>query len=138
MRVTKEFKWHCAHRLSTHEGECSNIHGHTYKLQVTVEGKLNYNGMVIDFQMLKESIEASVIKNLDHSILFGLNRDKIDNELLQFCKDNKLKHFIISADYTTAECMAEWIKNELTLHCVDVKIVSVKVWETDTAFAEAL
>ena len=53
MRVTKIFDWHCSHRLTNHEGLCKNIHGHTYKLEVEIDGSLlsggSSDGMVIDF-----------------------------------------------------------------------------------------
>lgn len=107
MLITKEFTFDSAHKLDWHHGKCKNLHGHTYKLQVTVKGNLNKNGVVIDFGDLKEIANKKVIEVLDHKYL---------NELIQ---------------NPTAENIVIWIwnrlKRELSLH-------EVKLWETPTSF----
>lgn len=111
--VTKCFGFEAAHYLPKYQGDCANIHGHSYKLQVTVSGKVN-NGMVIDFSILKEIVEKFVIKEYDHTLLN-----------LRFAvptAENMVQHF-----FTVLE--QEFKERELTLE-------SVKLWETDSSYAE--
>jgi len=49
MLVTKDFNFDAAHFLTKYHGKCEHLHGHTYKLRVTVEGRVQENGLVLDF-----------------------------------------------------------------------------------------
>ncbi len=81
--ITKEFDFHAAHKLersalSPEEntaifGNCTNLHGHTYKLIVTVSGEVNENGMLINFVDLKKVIKDNVLNRYDHSYLNDLS-----------------------------------------------------------------
>lgn len=107
MLVTKEFSFDSAHYLPDYHGKCENMHGHTYKLQVTVEGEVQPDGMVIDFVKLKEIVKNKVIDKLDHKIL---------NEIIA---------------NPSAENTAIWIWEQLEK---DLAIFEIKVWETPTSF----
>lgn len=122
MKVTKNFTFDAAHFLPNHKGKCSNMHGHTYKLEVTVvreNGKLmesgSDEGMVIDFSDLKAIVKAEVIDKVDHKVL---------NEVFPF--------------RTTAENMAVHIFGVLTdkLQPFGVKVEKIKLWETPDSCAE--
>jgi len=69
MRVSKDFTFDSAHFLTKYHGKCENLHGHTYKLRVTVEGDIKEDGMVIDFKILKEIVEEKIIEKYDHKNL---------------------------------------------------------------------
>ena len=69
MLVTKEFTFDSAHFLTNYYGKCERMHGHTYKLQVTVEGPVCENGLVIDFVVLKRIVKGQVLNKLDHQLL---------------------------------------------------------------------
>ncbi|MFK7756410.1 MAG: 6-pyruvoyl tetrahydropterin synthase family protein [Flavobacteriales bacterium] len=75
LRVTKEFTFEAAHALDGYDGKCKDIHGHSYKLSVTVLGKVNLNkedpkcGMVIDFGEIKKIVKGSVLDQFDHYLL---------------------------------------------------------------------
>jgi len=75
MIVVKEFTFESAHYLSGYDGKCSNLHGHTYTLEVAVEGEVKENGMVIDFKELSDIVKENILDNLDHVLL----NDIIDN-----------------------------------------------------------
>jgi 6-pyruvoyltetrahydropterin/6-carboxytetrahydropterin synthase len=107
MILTKEFKFDAAHKLAWHEGKCKNLHGHTYKLQVFVSGKVNENGIIIDFYELKKIVSEKVLEKLDHSNL----NDIIDNP--------------------TAENIVIWIWEQLR---DSLNLSELKLWETDTSF----
>ena len=71
VRITKEFKFEMAHALHGYDGLCKNIHGHSYKLFVTVKGKIKNDngnakdGMVLDFDVLKSIVKPEVINKYD-------------------------------------------------------------------------
>lgn len=68
--LSKEFHFHAAHFLKDHPGKCKNIHGHTYKLIVTLCGTmLGENGMLIDFGELKKIVKENIIDKVDHKLL---------------------------------------------------------------------
>ena len=67
--VTKVFTFDAAHQLPWHEGKCKNLHGHTYRLEVTVTGPIDGHGIVIDFDDVSRIVKATVIERYDHSYL---------------------------------------------------------------------
>lgn len=67
--VTKEFTFDAAHHLHQYEGKCKNLHGHTYRLVVTVSGFVDDIGMVIDFGDLKTIYKETIESRLDHQYL---------------------------------------------------------------------
>ncbi|SDF78552.1 6-carboxytetrahydropterin synthase QueD [Sporolituus thermophilus] len=122
VRTTKIFTFDAAHFLPGHQGKCANMHGHTYRLEVTVERKAGgvasggpEDGMVIDFGRLNAIIKEQIIEKLDHKIL---------NECFPF--------------RPTSENMALYIFDYLNtaLASDDVKVVRVVLWETPTSYAE--
>ncbi len=128
-----------AHALPGHDGLCSNIHGHSYELLVTLIGTpLNdpqspKNGMVIDFKDLKRIIKQLIVDELDHSL--SLRRDTPEN-LLSMMKAHYKR--IILVDYQpTSENMiidfATRISKELP---EGVKLHHLRLWETVTSYTE--
>lgn len=68
--ITKHFKFEAAHRLSKHDGKCKRLHGHSYKLAVSVRGPINPDtGFVVDFGYLKALVDDAIISKLDHQYL---------------------------------------------------------------------
>jgi 6-pyruvoyltetrahydropterin/6-carboxytetrahydropterin synthase len=65
-RVTCTFTFEAAHRLAWHPGKCHNLHGHSYRLDVSVDGPLDANGVVLDFDTLQTVVRAEVIDAWDH------------------------------------------------------------------------
>jgi 6-pyruvoyltetrahydropterin/6-carboxytetrahydropterin synthase len=111
MKVTKIFTFDAAHYLPGYNGKCRNLHGHTYRLEVTCQRSYLVNGMAVDFSVLKDTVDELIISKLDHSFL---------NDVLLFDP--------------TAENMANWILNELRPY---LPVYSVKLYETPTSYAEA-
>ena len=111
--VTKIFKFDAAHLLPDYVGKCKNLHGHSWRLDVEVEGMADavlYPTMVLDFGDLKKIVNEAVIDKLDH----------------QYIND-------VVPGPPTAENMVGWIAYQLLETGLDV--VSLKLWETDTSFA---
>jgi 6-pyruvoyltetrahydropterin/6-carboxytetrahydropterin synthase len=68
-QVTRTFTFDAAHQLPWHTGKCRNLHGHTYRLEVTVEGPLNEDGIVIDFSDLAKVVRSTITDRYDHRYL---------------------------------------------------------------------
>ena len=140
IRITKLFHFETGHALYGYDGKCKNVHGHSYKLAVTVSGKPISDtnnvklGMVIDFGDLKKIINEEIVDVFDHATVFNKNTPHVElaNVLI------KRGHHVLLVDYQpTSEMMvidfAEKIKNRLpsTIH-----LFSIKLQETETSFAE--
>ena len=140
MKVTKEMTFDAAHMLSNYQGKCMNLHGHTYRVQATLVGDIRENGneqgMVVDFNTLKEFMEA-IIKPLDHAILFSDNkyRSAAEDELKRWAEKFDMSFAVIPDGKSTSENIALYIKQKIKSHTGYDSFV--KVWETPTSFAEA-
>jgi 6-pyruvoyltetrahydropterin/6-carboxytetrahydropterin synthase len=71
-RVTRRFSFEAAHQLEWHRGACKNLHGHSYRLEVTVSGPVTGDGIVVDFADLSALVEREVIERFDHTYLNDL------------------------------------------------------------------
>jgi 6-pyruvoyltetrahydropterin/6-carboxytetrahydropterin synthase len=77
IRVTREFSFEMAHVLKGYDGPCRNVHGHSYRLFVTITGepvndkKSPRNGMVLDFTDLKEIVLHTIVNRFDHSVVIS-------------------------------------------------------------------
>lgn len=143
--VCKEVTFDCAHMLSGHEALCKNLHGHTYKVQVSVTNEQIIEGpsvdMVIDFKHLKEAITKSIMDKFDHAIIFSSHkfRNEAEEDLFEWAYKHHMRFFEMPRR-TTAEDMAlffrELIRQELTSIGYTPINISVRVYETPTSFAE--
>jgi 6-pyruvoyltetrahydropterin/6-carboxytetrahydropterin synthase len=140
IRITKQFSFETGHALYGYDGKCKNVHGHSYKLSVTVIGKPisdNTNvkfGMVIDFSDLKKIVREEVVDLFDHATVFNKNTPHV--ELAKELSNRG--HHVILVDYQpTSENMvidfAQKINNRLP---ADIQLHSLKLQETETSFAE--
>jgi len=113
-RISNRFSFDAAHYLPWYDGKCANLHGHTWEVEITVEGVVDpQTGMVLDFIVLKQIVEPW-IENLDHSLL----NDEISNP--------------------TAENIALWFRDLWDDAPRPVKLVSVKIWESPDSCCEVL
>jgi len=83
IRLTKEFNFEMAHALWNYDGLCKNIHGHSYKLLVTVIGEAITDkknpklGMVMDFSDLKQIVKKEITEKYDHSIVLSKDAQQL-------------------------------------------------------------
>jgi 6-pyruvoyltetrahydropterin/6-carboxytetrahydropterin synthase len=139
IRVTKEFPFEMAHVLWNYDGPCKNVHGHSYRLFVTLSGfPVNNqdnpkNGMVIDFSDLKSIVKKQIVNIFDHSVVLSKKIDKEKTELL-----NKMFGNTVLVDYQpTCENLVADFAVRLVPHLpAGVKLHSLKLYETATSFAE--
>ncbi len=135
INIAKEFNWEMSHRLPFHDGPCNNIHGHTYKMRIELEGETNKRGMVLDYYEI-EKIASSFVKKLDHSFIC----DAGDSLMIDFLKKNGFRHFIIP-DYTTAENIAAFFSRRFSSEFSkfpNLEKMTVRVFETEDVFAEIM
>jgi 6-pyruvoyltetrahydropterin/6-carboxytetrahydropterin synthase len=117
--ISKEFTFDSAHHLHCYEGKCQSLHGHTYKLQVIMRGKVDHRGITIDFGDIKRIAKARIIDHLDHQYL---------NEVLPPMN-------------TTAENMVVWMFEQIHAALIeeklypDVMLEEIRLWETPTSYA---
>lgn len=140
IRITKQFNFETGHALYGYDGKCRNVHGHSYKLSVTVIGEPITDsdnvkfGMVIDFSDLKKIVKEEVVDVFDHATVFNKNTPHI--ELAKELSERN--HHVILADYQpTSENMvidfAQKIKARLP---ENIQLHSLKLQETESSFAE--
>ncbi len=90
MRVRRSFDFDAAHRLPHHPGKCRELHGHAYRLVVTVDRPVDAgSGLAIDFSDLEDVVQREIVDVLDHRYV----NDVIENP--------------------TAELMSVWIWRRL-------------------------
>ena len=140
IRITKKFSFETGHALYGYDGKCRNVHGHSYKLFVTVIGNPISDsshvkfGMVIDFSDLKKIVKEEIVDVFDHATVFNKNTPHV--ELAKELSDRG--HSVLLVDYQpTSEMMvidfAEKIKQRLPKQ---TQLFSLRLQETATSYAE--
>ena len=141
IRVTKEFSFEMAHALEGHDGACRQIHGHSYRLWVTVkgeplEGESPKQGMVVDFGELKRIVQGGIVGRYDHALVVRRTPGNADltADLAQHY-DN-----IVTVDWqpTSENLVASFVETIHPLLPAGVALCSVRLSETATSYAEWL
>jgi 6-pyruvoyltetrahydropterin/6-carboxytetrahydropterin synthase len=139
IRVTKEFSFEMAHALWNYDGPCKNVHGHSYRLYVTLIGEpiddasnTKY-GMVIDFGDLKKIVKREVVNKFDHTVVVSSAVDKKRLDAL-----NQMFGNVMLVDYQpTCEMLIGDIAKRITPFLPPgVYLHSLKLYETATSYAE--
>ena len=140
IRITKEFSFEAGHALYNYNGKCKNIHGHSYKLYVTVIGEpikdknhVKY-GMVMDFTDLKQIVKTQIEDIFDHATVFNQNTPHA--EIATILKDNGHKIILVDYQPTTENMLIDFatrIKAHLPEH---IDLFSLRLQETATSYAE--
>lgn len=140
IRITKSFTFETGHALYGYDGKCKNVHGHSYKLYVTVIGTpitdtnhVKY-GMVIDFGDLKKIVREEIVDIFDHATVFNQNTPHV--ELAKELMDRG--HHVLLVNYQpTSENMVIDFANKIQSRLPqNIQLHSLKLQETETSFAE--
>jgi 6-pyruvoyltetrahydropterin/6-carboxytetrahydropterin synthase len=113
VQVCKRAAMSCAHQLPKHRGKCQRLHGHNYVVEVLASGPIRDDGMVMDFDELSCLLRELVVNRCDHRYLNEVYPD---------------------IDTTAENLAARWLQD---LSAADPRVVRVRVWETETCYAEA-
>jgi len=132
MKIAKEFHWEMGHRLPEHFGKCKNIHGHSYKMIVELEGDLNDSGMIMDYYDLKKIVRP-VIEELDHAFMVY----EKDVEIVRFLESVKSKKVIVGFQ-STVENICKHILAEIKKQNMpsNVNKLKVRIFESVDDYAE--
>jgi 6-pyruvoyltetrahydropterin/6-carboxytetrahydropterin synthase len=139
IRVTKEFPFEMAHVLWNYDGPCKNVHGHSYRLFVTLSGypiddsNNPKNGMVIDFSDLKSIVKKEIISVFDHSVVLS---NKINSDKTELFKKMFGNTVLVSYQPTCENLVADFAKRIAPHLPSGVILYSLKLYETATSFAE--
>jgi 6-pyruvoyltetrahydropterin/6-carboxytetrahydropterin synthase len=139
IRVTREFTFEMAHVLWNYDGPCRNVHGHSYRLYVTISGvpvnDINNpkNGMVIDFADLKNIVIKEIINVFDHSVTVSKDFDRAKIEMFKETFGNTVIVDFQPTCENLVEDFADRIKKRMP---VGIKLHSLKLYETAKSYAE--
>lgn len=106
MLISKEFDFDAAHRIVGYQGKCENLHGHRWKIRITLKAPVGESGIAFDFVKLKQIVQKKIISKLDHSYLNKIIRQP------------------------SSENIAIWIWNKLK----GLPLEEIIVWESETSF----
>ncbi len=131
--VTKTVKFDAAHVLTNHQGLCKNLHGHTYRVDVSVSQAADDDrDMVIDFKDLKGIANEVVCDRFDHAFIY--NTESVgEREIAAVVEKNGMRTVAIPFR-STAENLAKLFFGDLKARIPG--LVAVKVWETADSCAE--
>ncbi len=145
MLITREFTFDSAHQLTDYYGKCESMHGHTYKLQVTLEGEVQKNGLMIDFVVLKRIVKKHVLDILDHKLLNDVVKNPSAENLAVWIWDSlkdlqKLLHEEVN-DPNLAEHIKKLMKNSegegdpaKAEFDRALRLYEIKLWETPNSW----
>ena len=140
IRITKEFSFETAHALEGYDGACRHIHGHSYRMKVTVSGSPIADerspkcGMVMDFGDLKRIVAENIVSRFDHAMVI---RRTADNGA--FVDDLRARYdSVIETSYqpTSENMLLEFVETLREHLPAGVKLESVKLYETATSCAQ--
>lgn len=140
IRLTKEFSFEAAHALNGYDGPCREIHGHSYRLFVTVKGRPSETegnpkyGMVMDFGILKQIVNQEIVSRLDHALVL---RATPDNAALREMLAQQFSN-VVEVDYQpTCENMLDDFARRIAARLPEgVALHSLRLHETATSYAE--
>ena len=140
IRLTKEFTFEAAHMLEGYDGLCREIHGHSYRLLVTIKGEPERDpespklGMVMDFGVLKRIVNEQIVERLDHSFMMRntLAAEQVVNDLgYRFSK-------VVLTEYqpTCENMLSDFAERLLGALPDDIELCSLRLHETASSYAE--
>jgi 6-pyruvoyltetrahydropterin/6-carboxytetrahydropterin synthase len=139
IRVTREFAFEMAHVLRNYDGPCRNVHGHSYRLFVTISGTPvsnpdnPKNGMVIDFSELKNIVLGCIVNQFDHSVVVSADFDRDKKEMMKKTFGNTV---VVSYQPTCENLVTDFAERLRTKLPDGITLYSLKLYETAKSYAE--
>ena len=139
IRITKIYNFEMAHILKDYDGPCRNIHGHSYKLFVTVSGtpitdssspKL---GMVMDFKELKTIVKNHIVNRFDHALVIN---SETDTDMIESMQKHMEKLILVDYQPTSENLIIDFATIISSKLPEGVKLFSLRLWETATSYSE--
>lgn len=139
IRVTKEFRFESAHALLGYDGPCRNVHGHSYKLSVTVAGCPTNDpasaklGMVMDFGDLKTIIKTQIVDPFDHALLLN---DSMQHHELERIGEPFTNVVLLPYQPTSENFLLDFAQRIRPLLPPGIRLHSMRLRETENSYAE--
>lgn len=140
IRITKVFSFETGHALYGYDGKCRNVHGHSYKLFVTVIGSPISNssnvkyGMVIDFSDLKKIVKEEIVDVFDHATVFNKNTPHL--ELAKELSDRGHNALLVDYQPTSEMMIIDFSEKLKTRLPKEIRLHSLRLQETESSYAE--
>ena len=139
VRLTKLFTFEMAHALYNYEGKCKNIHGHSYKLEVTILGYPTdlpgdpQDGLLMDFGDLKKLVNNEVVGVFDHSLVM---KKGYSNALNTILADNFERLIYVNYQPTCENLIIDFADKIKSVLPNEVQLHHLVLHETATAYCE--
>lgn len=132
LSITKIFHFEAAHTISCYQGQCKNIHGHSYELHVTISGtELNETNMLIDFKELKKIVQINVTSDFDHALIL---KSSDENKLIYEKMSTKI--LWVKSEPTAEFMVMEMAKRIAPNLPENILLKKLKLYETASCYAE--
>ncbi len=139
IRVTREFSFEMAHALKGYDGPCKNVHGHSYRLFVTVSGEAVSDksspkyGMLLDFNVLREIVQKRIIDHFDHSLVISSDFEDERKEMMRGAFGNIM---IVNYQPTCEKLIENFAEILKDAFPSGVRLHSLRLYETAKSYAE--
>jgi 6-pyruvoyltetrahydropterin/6-carboxytetrahydropterin synthase len=139
IRLTKSFTFEMAHALAGYDGACKNVHGHSFRLEVTVRGAPQNlpghpkDGMVLDFKDLKKLVQTQVLDVFDHALVLN---ESTPTTVVQALESHYEKVILLPFQPTSENLvllMVDKIRKDLP---ANTELYCLRLYETATSCAE--
>ena len=136
IRLTKQFSFQMAHALDGYDGKCANLHGHNYRLEVTLEGTplddstSPKDGMMVDFGDIRRIVEAAVIEPFDHALVLS--------SASPFNIGLPTKTVVLPLPPTSENLLLHFVRLLDGRFPSNARLHSLRLYETDTSCAELI
>ncbi len=137
IRITKEFHFEMSHCLNNYNGACKNIHGHSYKLFITLRGEPVQDkesssfGMVMDFRELKSIVQRNILDIFDHCLVIEKN-----SPYIKAIESMDIKKYIVDFQPTCENLVLHFKQRIEKLLPKEVELYNIKLYETASSCAE--
>lgn len=139
IRITKIYDFEMAHVLKDYDGPCRNIHGHSYKLYVTVIGipisdpGSPKKGMVMDFKDLKAIVKKQIVDRFDHALVISKESDP---ELISGMQKHMEKLIVVDYQPTSENLIADFAGTIQSHLPENIELHNLRLWETANSYSE--
>lgn len=140
IRLTRQFSFEAAHALEGYDGPCREIHGHSYKLLVTVKGEPESDernpkfGMVMDFGELKRIVNEQVVQPFDHA--FVLRRSQTNSRLYDLMREQFERIVLVEFQPTCENMLIEFARRIQRQLPEGIRLHALRLHETENSYAE--
>ena len=141
IRITKKFDFEMAHALWNYDGACRNVHGHSYKLFVTVRGEPVVDsrdakdGMVMDFGDLKQMVREKIVDRFDHSVVVS---ERAPHDFLGHVEQMFEKYELTPFQPTSENLVLFFVGILQKTLPAQLELAALRLYETETSYAEWL